>query len=58
VSKTTTLSCSFSWNGATYIVTIAGPATRVEPKLQRAAERLMAVCRRLDGSRLTARKSA
>lgn len=58
VEDATTLSCSFSWNGATYIVTIAGPATRVEPKLQRAAERLMAVCRRLDGSRLTARKSA
>jgi DNA-binding IclR family transcriptional regulator len=58
VKDGTTLSSSFAWNGATYIVTIAGPSARVEPKLQRAAERLMAVCRRLDGSRLPARKSA
>jgi DNA-binding IclR family transcriptional regulator len=58
VEDATTLSSSFAWNGATYVVTIAGPSTRVEPKLQRAAERLMATCRRLDGSRLPVRKSA
>jgi DNA-binding IclR family transcriptional regulator len=58
VEDATTLSSSFVWNGATYIVTIAGPSARVEPKLQRAAERLLATCRRLDGSRLPARKSA
>jgi DNA-binding IclR family transcriptional regulator len=58
VEDATTLSSSFAWNGATYIVTIAGPSARVEPKLQRAAERLMVACRRLDGSRLLRRKSA
>lgn len=58
VEDATTLSSFFNWNGSTYIVTIAGPVPRVEPKLQRAAERLMAVCRRLNDAALNARKSA
>ena len=58
VEDATTLSAFFNWNGSTYIVTIAGPAARVEPKLQRAAERLMATCRRLDEAALNTRKSA
>jgi DNA-binding IclR family transcriptional regulator len=58
VEDATTLSSFFHWNGSTYIVTIAGPEARVEPKLQRAAERLLATCRRLDGATVVARKSA
>jgi DNA-binding IclR family transcriptional regulator len=58
VEDATTLSAFFVWNGATYIVTIAGPAARVEPKLRRAAERLLATCARLDEKGVNARKSA
>ena len=39
----------FRWNNATYVVTIAGPAFRVEPRLKRASELLMDVCRELEG---------
>jgi DNA-binding IclR family transcriptional regulator len=58
VDDGTTLSSWFAWNGSTYVITIAGPSARVEPKLQRAAAQLLATCRRLDGSHTTARKSA
>jgi DNA-binding IclR family transcriptional regulator len=58
VDDATTLSSWFAWNGSTYVVTIAGPSARVEPKLQRAATQLLATCRRLDGSQLAARRSA
>jgi len=57
VEDATTLSSYFTWNGSTYLVTIAGPSARVEPNLQRAAERLMATCRRLDGSALNAKSA-
>jgi DNA-binding IclR family transcriptional regulator len=40
----TTLSASFRWNAAQYIVTIAGPSTRLDPKLDQAAGLLTNVC--------------
>jgi DNA-binding IclR family transcriptional regulator len=38
----TTLSAPFRWGTAVYIVTIAGPSTRLDPKLDRAAQLLVA----------------
>jgi IclR family transcriptional regulator, acetate operon repressor len=46
----TTLSARFLWTSAVYIVTIAGPTARVEPKVEKAAELLTNVCRLLDTS--------
>jgi hypothetical protein len=46
----TTLSASFSWTSTVYIVTIAGPAARLEPKLDIASTLLVDVCRQLGGS--------
>jgi len=43
-----TLSAPFSWSGATYIVTIAGPSSRLEGRVEAAAERLLASCRTLE----------
>jgi DNA-binding IclR family transcriptional regulator len=43
----TTISATFTWNGAIYIVTIAGPTPRLEPRLAWAAEQLVEVCERL-----------
>jgi len=39
----TTLSARFVWTSACYIVTIAGPSSRLGPKLAKAAESLMSV---------------
>jgi DNA-binding IclR family transcriptional regulator len=50
VEDATALSASFIWNNSTYVVTIAGPTARMEPKLKRAADRLMNTCRQLDDS--------
>jgi IclR family transcriptional regulator, acetate operon repressor len=50
VEDATTVSARFVWNGATYVVTIAGPSTRMEPKLERATDLLLATCRKLDAS--------
>jgi DNA-binding IclR family transcriptional regulator len=44
----TTLSALFKWNNAKYILTIAGPTSRIEPRLQGMAELLMGACRRLE----------
>jgi IclR family transcriptional regulator, acetate operon repressor len=44
----TTLSSSFAWNGSTYIVTIAGPTSRIEPRLERMARLLIDACRQLE----------
>jgi DNA-binding IclR family transcriptional regulator len=43
----TTISASFVWHVTTYIVTLAGPTARITPKLDTAAEALVAVCREL-----------
>jgi DNA-binding IclR family transcriptional regulator len=43
----TTVSVSFKWNASVYIVTIAGPSSRIDQKLETAAGLLMDVCHRL-----------
>ncbi len=44
----TTLSAPFFWNRSAYIVTIAGPTTRLRDELEAAARPLLETCRRLD----------
>jgi len=43
----TTVSATFKWNSIIYIVTIAGPSSRIDQKLNSAANLLTDVCRRL-----------
>jgi len=43
----TTLSARFNWVSSLYIVTIAGPTMRMEPKLERSAALLQNVCKLL-----------
>ena len=43
-----TLSSAFAWNGLTYIVTIAGPNSRIEPRLDWMAGLLVDACSRLE----------
>jgi DNA-binding IclR family transcriptional regulator len=43
-----TLSALFAWSGATYIVTVAGPASRLESRLEWAAEQLVQTCQDLE----------
>ncbi len=43
----TTLSARFNWMSAVYIVTIAGPTSRMDSKLKTAAATLMETCNRL-----------
>jgi DNA-binding IclR family transcriptional regulator len=44
----TTLSAPFFWNRSAYIVTIAGPSTRLGGAIEAAARLLMETCRRLE----------
>lgn len=44
----TTISASFRWNASVYIVTIAGPSSRFDQKLDTAASALTDVCSRLE----------
>lgn len=48
VPSTTTISVRFRWNRTEFIVTVAGPGFRVEPKLDHVIEQTLAVCRRLE----------
>jgi DNA-binding IclR family transcriptional regulator len=43
----TTLSARFNWVSSMYIVTIAGPTMRMEPKLEKSAALLQDVCKQL-----------
>ena len=47
VDDATTVSALFRWNGAAYIVTIAGPTSRMAVKLELAAKAAMEACGRL-----------
>jgi DNA-binding IclR family transcriptional regulator len=40
----TTISASFRWNGALYIVTVAGPSSRLNPIIEQAAGLITNVC--------------
>jgi DNA-binding IclR family transcriptional regulator len=44
----TTVSATFKWNTSVYIVTIAGPTSRLDQKLETAASLLTDICRRLE----------
>jgi len=44
----TALSCRFSWQMATYIVTAAGPTPRLQPKLSACCRLLTRLCRQLE----------
>ncbi len=44
----TTLSAPFRWNSAVYIVTVAGPSSRLESRLEEIAGMLTNVCRLLE----------
>jgi DNA-binding IclR family transcriptional regulator len=44
----TTLSASFRWNRAHYIVTVAGPSGRLDPKLDQASSLVTNVCTMLE----------
>lgn len=48
VEAVTTLSASFRWRESLYIVTVAGPSSRLSAKLEWAAKLLLDVCRRLE----------
>jgi DNA-binding IclR family transcriptional regulator len=48
VPTATTVSASFVWNRSTYIVTIAGPTFRMDPKLDALVEALKKACARLE----------
>jgi DNA-binding IclR family transcriptional regulator len=43
-----TLSAPFRWQDSLYVVTVAGPTARIDPKLTLAAQLLMDVCKRLE----------
>jgi DNA-binding IclR family transcriptional regulator len=45
----TTVSAHFRWNGAYYVVTIAGPTSRMRPKLDQAAKLAVEACLALGG---------
>ncbi len=47
----TTVSSFFRWNGAAYIVTIAGPSSRMKPKLEQAAKLVVDACATLGNER-------
>jgi DNA-binding IclR family transcriptional regulator len=49
----TTISARFVWTSSVYIVTIAGPTSRVLPKLERAGQLLTNVCRQLESPQHT-----
>jgi DNA-binding IclR family transcriptional regulator len=42
-----TVSGVFVWNNAVHIVTVAGPATRMEEKIERAAQQIIQTCKKL-----------
>jgi DNA-binding IclR family transcriptional regulator len=46
----TTISARFAWTSAIYIVTVAGPTSRLAPKLEKAAELTTNVCQLLGSS--------
>jgi DNA-binding IclR family transcriptional regulator len=48
VEDSLTVSAHFTWNGSVYIVTVAGPTSRMKSKLNGVTAQLTAVCRQLD----------
>jgi len=48
VDGLTTISAPFSWQRSIYIVTIAAPSARLEPRIAEAGARLLDVCKKLE----------
>jgi len=48
VDGLTTISAPFTWQRSLYIVTIAAPTARLQPRLAEIGERLLAVCAKLE----------
>lgn len=48
IPSATTLSAPFTWNRSTFIVTVAGPTFRMQPKLEQVVARLLETCRSLE----------
>jgi DNA-binding IclR family transcriptional regulator len=48
IEGVTTISASFTWFYSLYIVTVAAPSSRLEPRLDDAAKRLLDTCRKLE----------
>jgi DNA-binding IclR family transcriptional regulator len=44
----TTISAPFRWNNAVYIVTVAGPSPRIDPRLEQASGLITNVCQLLE----------
>ena len=44
----TTVSGTFRWNASVYIVTVAGPSVRVDPKIETAAALITGLCSRIE----------
>jgi DNA-binding IclR family transcriptional regulator len=52
LDEVTTVSAPFKWSNSAYIVTVAGPSSRLEHKLEAVAKLLTDVCRRLESQSL------
>ena len=48
IEGVTTLSAPFRWRDALFLVTVAGPTTRIEPQIASAAQQVLEVCRQLE----------
>jgi DNA-binding IclR family transcriptional regulator len=48
IEGVTTISAPFRWNEAVYVVTVAAPAARLEPRLEKVAGMLTNICQMLE----------
>jgi DNA-binding IclR family transcriptional regulator len=48
IEGVTTLSAPFRWRDSLFLVTVAGPAARIDPRIEWIAQLLLDVCRRLE----------
>jgi DNA-binding IclR family transcriptional regulator len=48
IQGVTTISASFRWNGAVYVVTVAAPAARLDHRLEKVAGMLTNICQMLE----------
>lgn len=48
VPSATTVSATFTWNRASFIITVAGPTFRMDSKLDLVVERMLRICRELE----------
>ena len=48
IEGVTTISAHFRWNGAVYIVTVAAPSARLEPRLEKVGGMIASICQMLE----------